>query len=90
MNKIVTISNVLIVICYILLLTIMNSCSCSNKSSVWSGDVENSELVSTPKFPKIEKLMYEVDHGLNKVQLDDSTTILIYRGVESCTMIQIK
>lgn len=37
-----------------------------------------------------QKIMNEVSHGLHKVTIDDSTTILIYRGVESATMIQIK
>lgn len=40
--------------------------------------------------PKVEKILSEIDHGLYKVQINDSTTILIYRGVESCTMIQLK
>jgi hypothetical protein len=40
--------------------------------------------------PKAEKIIGEVGHGLYKVQLNDSTTVLIYRGVESCTMIQLK
>jgi hypothetical protein len=40
--------------------------------------------------PKSEKIIDEVGHGLYKVQLNDSTTVLIYRGVESCTMIQLK
>ena len=39
---------------------------------------------------KLEMIMSEVDHGLSKIKLDDSTTILIYRGVESCTMLQLK
>lgn len=40
--------------------------------------------------PKAENIIGEVGHGLYKVQLNDSTTVLIYRGVESCTMIQLK
>ena len=40
--------------------------------------------------PKVDKIMDEVGRGLYKVKLDDSTTILLYRGVESCTMIQLK
>ena len=43
-----------------------------------------------PNTVNIEKIANEVGHGLNKIQIDDSTTILIYRGVESCTMIQLK
>ena len=36
----------------------------------------------------IKKLSDEVDHGLYEIKIDDSTTILLYRGVESCTMIK--
>lgn len=32
----------------------------------------------------------EVTPGLHQIRINDSTTILIYRGVESCTMIQLK
>jgi len=39
---------------------------------------------------KAEEIMCEIGHGLYKVKVDDSTTVLIYRGVESCTMIQLK
>lgn len=39
---------------------------------------------------KVEKVMDGIDHGLYKVQLNDSTTILIYKGVESVSMIQLK
>lgn len=38
----------------------------------------------------IKRLMHEVEHGLTEVKLNDSTTILIYRGVESCAMLQLK
>lgn len=55
----------------------------------------------TPKTPKtyipdhkenftIETLSDEVDQGLHKITIDDTVHILIYRGVESVTMIQIK
>jgi hypothetical protein len=37
-----------------------------------------------------EHLMNDVEGGLHRITLDDSTVILIYRGTESCTMIQIK
>jgi hypothetical protein len=54
-----------------------------------------------PEMPHVEKsrstssssdefIMEEVSHGLHKIQINDSTTVLLYRGVESCTMIQIK
>jgi hypothetical protein len=54
-----------------------------------------------PEMPQVEKsmstssssdefIMGEVSHGLHKIQINDSTTVLLYRGVESCTMIQIK
>ncbi len=37
-----------------------------------------------------EHLMDGISHGLHKITINDSTVILIYRGVESCTMLQIK
>jgi hypothetical protein len=51
---------------------------------------ENRVSNTDSNKPKVEKIIGEVDHGLFKVQLNDSTTVLIYRGVESCTMIQLK
>lgn len=40
---------------------------------------------------KDEVLSTEVaSHGLHRITINDSTVILIYRGVESCTMIQLK
>ena len=42
------------------------------------------------KTVEINKLTNEVGHGLYHLKLDDSTSVLIYRGVESCTMIQLK
>ena len=36
----------------------------------------------------IKKLSDEVEHGLYEIKIDDSTTIFLYRGVESCTMIK--
>ncbi len=60
--------------------------ACSNTDH----KVEKVENVDDEPRIKVEKLMGEVRHGLNKVELNDSTTILIYRGVESCTMLQLK
>jgi hypothetical protein len=37
-----------------------------------------------------EHLSEEIDHGLHKITLETGEKILIYRGVESCTMIQLK
>ena len=53
-----------------------------------------SHIVETNK-PKVEMIMSDVKSGNNviglfKVQLDDSTTILFYRGYDCCTMIQLK
>ena len=44
----------------------------------------------TLKGIKITRLSSEVDHGLNLVQVNDTLNLLIYRGVESVSMIQIK
>lgn len=51
---------------------------------------KTSDVYKSDSPIKVEHLMNEVSHGLYKVTLDDSTTILIYRGVESCTMLQLK
>jgi hypothetical protein len=61
----------------ILLTSIMMSCDTKVSNT------DSNEL-------KAEKIMNEVGHGLYKVKVDDSTTVLLYRGVESCTMIQLK
>jgi hypothetical protein len=56
--------------------------------------VEDSKKESfEPKIEKrtgvtIKKLSGEVEHGLYEIKIDDSTTVLLYRGVESCTMIK--
>lgn len=39
---------------------------------------------------QIQQITSEVSSGLNKVTINDTTVVLIYRGVESCTMIQLK
>jgi hypothetical protein len=49
-----------------------------------------AEKISGEKALTSEQIMSEVKHGLHRITIDDTTTILIYRGVESCTMIQIK
>ena len=56
---------------------------CEPNTNTKVNNVESNET-------KSEKIMDEIGHGLYKVKLDDTTTILLYRGVESCTMIQLK
>jgi hypothetical protein len=68
----------------ILLTSIMMSCCEPNTNT--KTKVNNVKSNET----KSEKIMGEIGHGLYKVKLDDTTTILLYRGVESCTMIQLK
>jgi hypothetical protein len=69
------------IITILLTLTIMSCCELNTNTKV--NNVESNE-------PKSERIMGEIGHGLYKVKLDDTTTILLYRGVESCTMIQLK
>jgi len=64
----------------ILITVLMVSCKVDTKDNT---DEDSNKL-------KAEKIMNEVGHGLYKVKVDDSTTVLLYRGVESCTMIQLK
>jgi len=69
------------IIIILLTFTIMSCCEPNTNTKV--NNVGSNE-------PKVEKIMDEIGHGLYKVKLDDTTTILLYRGVESCTMIQLK
>jgi hypothetical protein len=64
----------------ILITVLMVSCNVDTKDNT----KEDSNKL------KAEEIMGEIGHGLYKVKVDDSTTVLIYRGVESCTMIQLK
>ena len=64
--------------------------SCCEPNTNTKTKVNNVESNVESNEPKSEKIMGEVGHGLYKVKLDDTTTILLYRGVESCTMIQLK
>jgi hypothetical protein len=73
------------IIMILLTFTIM-SCDKPKYNYTKTNDVE----VIDRYIPKKVRIMGEVSHGLYKVQLDDTTTILIYRGVESCSMLQLK
>lgn len=42
------------------------------------------------KHLEIEMISEEIDHGLYKITIDDTVHVLLYRGVESCTMTQLK
>jgi protein involved in sex pheromone biosynthesis len=66
------------------LIAMISSCTKSTNKSVSKVVKEDESTV------QIETIMGEVDHGLTKVTLNDTTDILIYRGIESCTMIQLK
>lgn len=57
-----------------------------------SGSVDKDDsYIDKKSKAKLTKLIDdEVEKGFTKVELNDSTTILIYRGTESCTMIQLK
>jgi hypothetical protein len=65
------------------LITLFTSCVNKNQTA-------KKETLGEKSNIKIQKIASEVDHGLHKVAINDTTVVLIYRGVESCTMIQIK
>lgn len=67
----------------IILLFAIVTTSCTPKGSSDSKETPASSV-------KDEHLMDAVSGGLHKIKINDSTTVLIYRGVESCTMIQLK
>ena len=52
--------------------------------------IQKDKQIDLNQNIKIQKIASEVDHGLHKVIINDTTVVLIYRGVESCTMIQLK
>ena len=71
----------------ILISVVLLSCSNNQQTSVPKLD---ERLPVHKNNVKIEKLSDELDHGLHRVIVDDTINLLIYRGVESVTMIQIK
>ncbi len=64
------------------ILTLLSSCD-TPKTITKQNDIEAETGV------KVQKLMETIEPGLFKVEINDSTTILLYRGVQSCTMIKI-
>ena len=63
------------------------SCDSSNQPSTPN---LRGELPNHKDNIKIEQLSNQFDQGLYTIVIDDTTKVLFYRGVESCTMIQIK
>ena len=70
-------------------LSILSSYVCFINSHI----KKTEEIQYIPKIePKtgitIRKLSDEVSPGLHEIKIDDTTTILLYSGVKSCTMIK--
>lgn len=59
-----------------------------NQSIKKSKEIQYIPKTESKTGVTIRKLSGEVSHGLHEIKIDDSTTILLYRGVESCTMIK--
>ena len=72
-----------------LLLLTFTIMSCNLKPDPTTTPPKAAKIVSASPA-NVEYLMEEVNFGLSKVKINDSTDVLIYRGTESCTMIQIK
>ena len=53
-------------------------------------EVPQMETTVTKTPLQVEALGDQIDHGFSRITLDDTTHVLIYRGVESVTMIQLK
>ncbi len=52
---------------------------------------ENTSFIPPKKENvRIEMLSEQVDQGLYRITIDDTTKVLLYRGVESCTMVKLK
>ena len=68
-------------------LLLLLSCDTSNQPST---PHLRGELPNHKDNIKIEQLSNQFDQGLYTIVIDDTTKVLFYRGVESCTMIKIK
>ena len=66
----------------ILMVGVLSSCGCNSNPNQPTKEINTN-------IPKVTHLMGEISHGLNLVTINDTTEILIYRGVESCTMIKL-
>jgi hypothetical protein len=83
-----------------ILITILTACtimSCTerieNTKKIRNIEDINKQQIKNIKNTnnvEIQHIMHDLDYGLNKIKINDSTTILIWRGAESCTMIQLK
>lgn len=75
-----------------LLFGVLSSCGSDNQNeNKVVESIDSYKPVHVSKM-QIETLSDEVDHGLHKITLTsdkDTINVLIYRGVESVTMIQI-
>lgn len=76
----------------LLLIGILTLTSCSNYQPGQKNvdSFTDAHLPTTTKNVNIEKISEQVDQGLYKITINDTTQILLYRGVESCTMIKLK
>ena len=69
----------------LLLISLIGFASCNTKNE------PQATIKHTVENPVNDiHLMDCVDPGLHQITINDSTTILLYRGTESCTMIQLK
>jgi hypothetical protein len=79
MNKFI----MFVVVVGALLFSVIISCNTPN------GNAPKTYIPKHKENFTIETLSDEVDQGLHKITIDDTVHILIYRGVESVTMIKI-
>ena len=70
----------------ILMLSILTMMSCQDKIET----PKNTKNIEYNNNLHVENIMDDVDYGLNKITLNDTTIILIYIGGGCCSMIQIK
>lgn len=74
----------------LLLLLVFGTIAAITSFSITKAAQKKDKQIDLNQNIQIQKIASEVDHGLHKVTINDTTVVLIYRGVESCTMIQIK
>jgi hypothetical protein len=89
MFKKITFPRVLLVLVAILYLSIIPIViyNKTNHPKVKSFD---APLTTTVSNVTLKKLSDDLDHGLYEIQIDDTLRILVFRSIESVSMIRVK
>lgn len=71
-------------------ITLLAGCTQNSGQTPKVDPLDDAYIPNAKQNVGIEKLSESIDHGLYRITIDDTTQILLYRGVESCTMVKVK